>query len=120
MAYHGDFEHLSFSKKGQEIIDKAKIIKVEKQKKIDDRKSEIQAVCKEFNLTAEKLFMDLDSLQGHSNAMIPSAEMSKVSSLARSVKELEEETKRLDLMIRNLDPKREFELDFSELTYFRF
>lgn len=115
-----NFENLNFTKKGAEIIDRAKARLTVLSGKIDDKKSQIQIMCREYNITAEKMFLNLDTLRGQTSAGLPSAEMQKIQKLASDVDEAEKEVKLLALIVRNLDPKREFDLAFDELKYFEF
>jgi len=117
---YNEFENLSFTKKGHDIVDRAKALEKENREKALKKRSQIDELCKEHNITAEKLLGNLDSLRGHSSADMPSAEMQKLQKLATDVDGLDKESAKLTLIIRNLKPEQEFDLSFGELDYFKF
>ena len=115
------FENLSFTKKGSEIIAKAQTLAKELETKIERKKKEIGVICQEHKITVENLFSNLDAFSGATNSLVmPSAEMQKLKKLSVDVDEHKKEWERLRLVIENLDPKREFDLSFEELGYFKF
>ena len=114
------FENLCFSKKGADILERVQLLQSRIKQALDDKRSEIQRLCRRHQITAEKLFLNLEMLRGETTAGVPSAEMQKMEKLSRDVDALEREQERLNLVSRNLEPKREFELSFDELRYFEF
>jgi hypothetical protein len=118
--YGSDFQSLSFPKKGKEIIEKSKVRREANARLVDEKKSEIQKLCKEHNIDAVKMFTNLDALRGNSSRELPSQEMAKLQQLAHRVDELEKENERLGLLIRNLPENTDFNLTFDELKFFGF
>ena len=118
--YGAEFQNLSFTKKGHEVAERASALLKEKAQKILEKRSQIDEMCREHKITAERLLGNLDSFRGHSSAELPSAEMQKLQKLATDVDHLEKECARLSLITRNLKREQEFDLSFSELEYFKF
>lgn len=115
-----DFSSLSFPKRGKEIIDRAKAMHKENAAKADEKKKEAEKLCTEYKIDVLKLLTEEDGLRGYSNAVLPSQEMSKLSTLARRIHDLQQENKQLELIVGNLPENNEFNLTFDELKYFGF
>lgn len=114
-----DFKSLSFPKKGSDIKAKAETKRKGNVAKIDEKKAELQKMCKEFDLDIFKLLTDFDTFTGVSLGM-PSQEMEKLRVLAQRIDVLEKENKTLSLIVGNLPDNTEFNLSFDELRYFGF
>lgn len=128
---YGEFASLSFPKKGSYIKEKARVMLDANKRVIDEKASEIKAMCKEYNLNMVDLLTDLDTLRGHSSKQVASREMAKLQKLASQerdklqklasqVDELKKEIEKLDLIVRNLPDNAEYNLTFEELKYFGF
>lgn len=117
---YGEFQSLSFPKKGSEIKIKAEAKAKANKAKIDEKESSIQKFCKEFEIDPIKLLTNLDFFRGHSSKDIPSQEIEKLKALAQRADELKKENEKLALIIRNLPENNEYNLTFEELKYFAF
>jgi acyl carrier protein len=117
---YGEFQSLSFPKKGSEIKIKAEIKAKANKAKIDEKDSSIQKFCKEFEIDSIKLLTNLDFFRGHSSKEIPSQEIEKLKTMAGRSDDLKKENEKLALIIRNLPENNEYNLTFEELKYFGF
>lgn len=120
MPYYGDFTSLSFPKKGTEIKKKAEAKMAVNMKKIDEKNSEIQKFCKDYEIDSVKMLTNLDFFRGHSSKDVPSQEIEKVKALAGRADELKKENETLSLIVRNLPDNNEYNLTFAELKFFEF
>jgi hypothetical protein len=125
-VYHGNFEHLSFTKTGKDIIEKANRLIEWHVAKIEDRKKRCDTLRTDLGMeTPMDVLLSMDEIAHvqYSNGARPEHQIGRLSALKHEVAAIqkqEAEVTRLRLIVRNLDPAGSFNLDFAELTYFGF
>lgn len=124
--YHGDFENLSFPKRGSEILDRVRSMVTERLAKIEERKERIAKSAKEMKLdTSLDVLLKLDELGtgSYSSNQAGGITVGGAAELRGEIvalKSQEQEVERLQAIERNLPPSETFKLSFAEMDFFGF